>query len=249
MNLKLKLVLLTNVTATSLLALALAAGCAGSPTAPAKTADTEEVVEDSEADADAEDEDDEADEAVEETSSFKGRKLRVGDYFVHRFTGTFNKRPVVLTEKVIAQEDGAFVVDFQLEEAGKVSSLRVRYDAENPTRLLSVHEVDGDEEKASSLAAFETLLARTVFSPDENLEQLDEEETTCLVGEDELDCKKIRYKVMVGDKEGVLEVISSPAVAGRDIGGEVKTEDGTLLYRAQLVATGNDVEGKALSQR
>lgn len=167
-------------------------------------------------------------------------ELQVGDYFVQRFSGSFSKTPMVLTERVIAREKGAFVIDFRLEQGKQASSLRLRVDAKDPRRILRVTEVKGDDESPSSLAVYEALMARTMFSPDENEEKLTTERTTCLIGEREVECERTNYRVRIGDKEATLTVVTSKAANGRDLGGEVMTADGKLLYRAQMIETGSE---------
>ncbi len=175
--------------------------------------------------------------------------MQVGDYFVQRFSGSFSKQAMLLTERVIAREPGAFVIDFRLEQGKQASSLRLRVDAKDPRRILRVSEVKGDQESPSSLAVYEALMARTMFSPDENEEQLATERTTCLIGEREVDCERTSYRVRVGEKEATLTVVTSQAAHGRDLGGELMTADGKLLYRAQMIETGTERGGSGVAAR
>jgi hypothetical protein len=58
---------------------------------------------------------------------------------------------------------------------------------------------------------------------------------TCLVGADELDCETKTYKVWIGEDAATLSVVHSPRFADRDVSGEITTEDGKLVYRAELI--------------
>ena len=177
------------------------------------------------------------DETVVSVTERPARK--VGDFFVHRFSGKFNAKPVTLTEQVVGVEGDLLVVDFVLEEGDKMTALRARMRPDSNNDVVSIARIGGDKESPASMADYEALMAKTVFAPDENESKIDSETTTCLVGEKELPCEKTTYRVRVGDKTGVLSIMTSTEVPGRDIGGEVTGEDGSVLYRAELVEMGN----------
>jgi hypothetical protein len=159
---------------------------------------------------------------------------RVGDFFVHRFSGSFSSEPLTLTEEVKSQQNGAWVVDFSLTQDAKVERLRVRFDVATgePT---SVARLDGSNETPAKLQDYEVLMARTVFTADVNDGLVSSNAQTCLVGEDALDCDAKTYKVWVGEAPATLAVMHSAAFADRDVSGEITTDDGKLIYRAELV--------------
>ena len=161
-----------------------------------------------------------------------------GDYFVHRFTGSFRQGPLTLIERVVAERDGKLIVDYTLEDGATDKTLRVTLDSKTD-EPLAVVELTEDGELEAPLAAYEAMLAQTVFSPDVNEALLEETERTCLVGPKELDCEIKQYRVFVGDQEAKLTVTQSAAMPGRDLGGEVTAVDGSVIYRAELVEAGN----------
>src|SRR5882757_2464760 len=55
---------------------------------------------------------------------------KVGDFYVHRFSGSYEKSPLTLTEEIVAQEEGLWVIDYTLEQPSSTTRLRVRL---NPT--------------------------------------------------------------------------------------------------------------------
>lgn len=214
----------------------LIAACGGATPAPeAPSTDAAGAAEEATPEAPSEDEAP----AVEGEPSAEAM-MQVGDFYVQRFTGSFTKEPMTLTERVIGREKHAFVVDFRLEQGKHVSTLRLRVDAKNPRRILQVSELKGDQESPATLAAYEALMARTMFAPDENEEQLASEKTTCMLGDDSVDCERTEYRVRIGEKAAKLSVTTSKSAGGRDLGGEVMTEDGKLVYRAQLIEMGHD---------
>jgi hypothetical protein len=158
----------------------------------------------------------------------------VGDLFVHRFSGTFSGEPLTLTEEVAAREETAWVVDFSLTQSAKVDRLRVRFDIRSGQAISAAH-FDGGRETAAKLGDYEALLARTVYAADINDGLVSANGQTCLVGADELDCETKTYKVWVGDVAATLSVVHSSTFADRDVSGEIITDDGKLLYRAELI--------------
>ena len=158
----------------------------------------------------------------------------VGDLFVHRFSGSFADDAITLTEEVAAREDSAWVVDFSLTQSEKVERLRVRFDVVSG-EAVSAARFDGKSETPVELGDYEALLARTVYAADVNDGLVSSNDQTCLVGADELDCETKTYKVWVGDRAATLSVVHSNTFADRDVSGEITTDDGKLIYRAELV--------------
>ena len=158
----------------------------------------------------------------------------VGDLFVHRFSGSFAGEPLTLTEEVAAREDTAWVVDFSLTQGEKVDRLRVRFDIRSG-QAISAAYFDGGRETPAKLGDYEALLARTVYAADVNDGLVSANGQTCLVGADELECETKTYKVWVGDAAATLSVVHSSTFADRDVSGELITNDGKLVYRAELI--------------
>ncbi len=159
---------------------------------------------------------------------------RVGDLFVHRFSGSFTQEPLTLVEQVTAREDAAWVVDFALTQNEKVERLRVRFDRRSG-QAVSAARLQGTREVPSKLSDYEALLARTVYAADVNDGLVSSNAQTCLVGSDELECETKTYKVWVGERAATLSVVHSSSFADRDLLGEITTDDGKVVYRAELL--------------
>lgn len=166
--------------------------------------------------------------------SVSAPERHVGDLFVHRFSGSFATEPLTLTEEVARREDTAWVVDFSLTQNEKVERLRVRFDVESGQAVSAAHFEAGRETPAS-LGDYEAMLARTIYAADVNDGLVSQNDQTCLVGADELDCETKTYKVWVGDAPATLSVVHSKTFVDRDVSGEIITADGKLIYRAELV--------------
>ncbi len=158
---------------------------------------------------------------------------QVGDFFVHRFSGSFAEQPLTLTEQVQAREGDAWVVDFSLTQGEQVERLRVRFDANG--RAVSAAKLAGSRETKASLAEYDALLARTVYAADVNDGLVSSTTQTCLVGEAALDCETKTYKVWVGERAATLSVVHSETFPDRDVSGELTEDGGKLLYRAELI--------------
>ncbi len=174
--------------------------------------------------------------------------LKVGDYFVQRFSGSFSKQPMTLTERVVAEMGSLIVIDYQLDAGKRSEHLRVARDL-NTGSVARVIRIDGDKAIPSDITAYNTMMDRTVFAADDNLATLGKKAETCLIGTKELDCEKTRYKVLVGDKPATLSVVTSKAVPDRAVAGELSTADGKLLYRAEIIDMGHGTPGHAVAEK
>jgi hypothetical protein len=161
----------------------------------------------------------------------------VGDFVVHVISGTFRKQPALLTERVLAQDGDAWVIEYKLEDADGAHMIRVWNDANGEIARVSL-VVDGDEQPGT-LADYEAFMASASLVPDENVGFTASTKGTCMVGPSELDCETKSYRVMLGDQEASLGITGSHAVPGVDLAGEITAADGTVIYRSVLVEHGN----------
>jgi hypothetical protein len=162
---------------------------------------------------------------------------KVGNFYVHRFSGSYEKSPLTLTEEVVAQEEGLWLVDYTFEQPAGTTKLRVRIDPKTDS-VVWASKLEGTNEIKVPLATYEKLMDRTSFTADANDGMLASEHGTCLVGPSELDCETKSYKVWVGDKQATLNVSHSDSVPDRDVSGDITASDGTLIYRSELVEMG-----------
>jgi hypothetical protein len=158
----------------------------------------------------------------------------LGDLFVHRFSGSFATDPLTLSEEVTGRDDKAWIVDFSLTQNEAVERLRVRFDIRTG-QAVSVARLSGTRQTPAKLSDYEALMARTVYAADVNDGLVATNGQTCLVGTDEHTCETKTYKVWVGDRPATLSVVHSSRLADRDVSGELTTDDGRLVYRAELI--------------
>jgi len=163
---------------------------------------------------------------------------KVGDFQVHRFSGSYQKSPLTLTEEVVANENGLWVIDYTFEEQSGTTKLRVRFDPHTDS-VARVSKLDGSHELSVPVATYEKLIERTSFAADSNDGMVGSKHGTCLVGPSELDCETKSYRVSVGDKVAILNVSQSGSVPGGDVAGDIVASDGAVIYRSELIEMGN----------
>jgi hypothetical protein len=166
---------------------------------------------------------------------------RVGDFSVHMISGNFRKNPALLTERVTAEEYGAWVIEYRLEDTDGATTLRVWIDQDSDQVKRVSRLVDGVE-KPATVADYDALMASATVVPDTNDGLVANSSGTCTLGPTELDCETKSYKVWLGDREANLGVTQSTAVPGTDIAGEITAADGSVIYRSELIERGNESE-------
>jgi hypothetical protein len=172
--------------------------------------------------------------AGEKASAFR----QVGYFHVYQYSGSFSKEPLTLTEQVVGKDGDALIVDFVLEQGSKMNALRVRMRADGD--VLSVRRITDDGDVVASRADYDAMMKKTEFIPDSNDQKVSSDHTSCLIGDEQIDCDMTTYLVTMGGKQAKLTITKSPRVPGRDVGGDVVAEDGKVLYSARLIERGNE---------
>lgn len=209
----------------SLLAIGLGTACA-SPTRTIKAPDGTEAIE--VAAPQAPELEGESGGGAQSASSRK-----VGDLWVHRFSGNYRGSPVLLREEVIRDEAGLLTVHYRLEEGDAITELEVAMTKESE-RVISVTRINDGVETPGTKSDLESLMQKTTFIPDQNEGRVAQKYQTCLIGDEALDCEVSEYKVLVGQEEALLSVARN-GLLKRDIGGEITAVDGTVIYHAELI--------------
>ena len=183
-----------------------------------------------------------------EAAAAKLRERRVGDLYVHRYSGTYRAAPVTLTEEVVDRQDQLLVIEYTLEESGHESKLRVNLDTRTQ-EVVGVWQLAGDQAVPAEVGDLEALLAKTTYTPDYNEGKVARKDATCLIVGKEHDCTTTRYHVYIGDEPATLEVTTSDAVPGRDVAGSIQDGDGVVLYEAELLQMRRGAPEPAVASR
>jgi hypothetical protein len=227
------------LTAASILALVSACGVMAKPAAHSTAASAPSGRERSHpAKSVATSDDDAKDTDHAEGTSASSAFRQVGDYHVYQYTGSFAKQPLTLTEQVVGKDGDALLVDFVLEEGEKMTALRVRMHDDG--EVLAVRRITDDGDVPATMADYEAMMKRTELLPDTNDQMVATDHTSCLIGDEQVDCDMTTYMVTLSGKHAKLMITKSSRVPGRDIGGDIVADDGKVLYSARLIERGNE---------
>ena len=165
-----------------------------------------------------------------------------GDFFVHLISGNFRKQPALFTERVVAREGDAWIIEYKLEDNDGARTLRAWTDPNGEVTRVSLMGDLG--EMPGTLADYDALMASASLTPDENEGLTASTKGTCTVGPSELDCETKSYRVRLGETAANLGITGSKAVPGLDLAGEITSADGTVIYRSVLIERGNEANAK-----
>lgn len=168
---------------------------------------------------------------------------KVGDFTVHRFSGSYQKAPLTLTEEVVAREGGLWVIDYTFEEQSGRTAFRVRFDPRTDS-VRRVSKLEGARETSVPLATYEKMIEKASFAADSNDGLIASSRGTCLVGPSELACETKTYSVWVADRPATLNVSRSTGVVSGEVAGDITAHDGTVIYRSELLEMGNAASPK-----
>lgn len=165
-----------------------------------------------------------------------------GDYLVREIT-TANKT-LVLTERVLSKDGAVAVLEVSFKEGNKADTYRVRVEETAAgEQTTDVTKVVAGAEHAFGVPAYEALLQKTVPAVQSNDGMLDAEPIVVDVRGKSFAATRTEYKVMIGGKPATMSVIENKALG--DMGGQIATADGKVLYRARIIEIGTAPVGTA----
>jgi len=174
---------------------------------------------------------------------------RPGDFIVFRFSGSYRKAPITMTERVVARGDDKLTVDVDITGDQHHEQLRLRLDdsATQHGKLISVARRNAGALEPFGVARYGKLMEDITLSADSNEGLIEYAEVTVDAGGHQLPCTRSSYKVHIGNRAAILQTLSSDAFPWGHAGGEIRGLDGSLLYRAELVDMGDAAHGAALA--
>ncbi len=164
-----------------------------------------------------------------------------GDYVVYRFSGGFRKTPVILSQRVVEASDLQLVVDLVLDDGKQKTNVRGIYTHAPgaPHELAKAYRIDATgAAKPMSLAELDALMAQTTLVADDNEGAIGSETVTVSVGGQPIACTQTRYRVLVGKHAATMRTLSNGSFPWGDVGGDIVSDDGRVLYRAEIVDVG-----------
>ena len=229
----------------------LATGCARANLAPTAATPASEPAAKKPTKAEAEAEKAAPEAAASEAAEVTGAR-KAGDFIVYRFSGSFRKAPLTLTQRVIERRGALLTVDILAEVGETKRQLRVKFDESSAAKndVVEVSVIENGTETPAGLDAYEALLAETSLAADENEAMLGSEDAMLDIGGAPLPVRKTSYRVRVGKKQATLRTVESEGFAWGDLGGEITAGNGKVLYRAEVVELGHSdpAKGTATAQ-
>lgn len=189
--------------------------------------------------------DDKAADAVKDAAPEESAR-KPGDFVIYKFSGSFRKAPLTIAERVIDKQGSILTVDVTAESGDDKRELRVRLNdaAGAKNEVVSVARLEGGVEKPASPDAYDKLMAEAMLAADQNEAFLGAEDVVIDVNGKPTPCHKSSYRVRVGKKVATLRTLSSDGFAWGDVGGEITTASGKVLFRAEVVEAGHAEAGK-----
>jgi hypothetical protein len=168
----------------------------------------------------------------------------VGDWVTTELTNA--GRPITIQQRVLSRDGSQSVVEVMIKDGAKAQTFRIRSDTSGAgEQVLDVTKVEGGVEHATTMAAYDAAMQKTVPSVDRNDGMVDVEPVTIDIGGRKVEAVRTTYKVVVKGKPATMSVIHSDAFAWGDLGGDIVTEAGKTLYTTHVVDTGT--AGKAVA--
>jgi len=167
---------------------------------------------------------------------------KVGDYVVYKFSGSYRKTPLLLTQRVVEVKGWTLVVDYVLKDGARRRSVRVTFDKSPNAKheIVAIARLEGTQAIPIAQAELDAMMAETVLAADDNEKTLGTENVTLAVGGKSMECTKTSYRVVIGKKRATMSTLTSKGFSWGDVGGEIRSDDGKVLYRAEVIETGND---------
>ncbi len=192
---------------------------------------------------------DEGGAAASAKSSPETATWAAGDFVVYRFSGTFHKTPVTLTQKVIARQGELFTLEVAYDDGVTKETIRAKMKGESPARseVLSVSRLVRGAEKAAEVGLYDAIFARVALVTDQNEATLANESLKVdVAGSGKLACERATYRVKVGKDTATMRTLGSPAFVWGDVAADITTANGKLIYKAEVVDSGHEAAKPAV---
>ena len=162
---------------------------------------------------------------------------KVGDWIATSFVA--NGKPITVRQRVLSRDGAMSIVEVAIVDGKKTQTFRLRSESTRAgEQVLGVTKVVDGVEHASTAAAYEAALQKTVPNVERNDGTLDVEPVTLEVAGRKIDAVRTTYKVVASGKPATMSVVHSDAFAWGDLGGDIVTDSGKTLYSTKVVDMG-----------
>lgn len=163
-----------------------------------------------------------------------------GDYAVYRLTGSYRPEGVTITQRVRSRQHGLLVLDMSIEDAQGTEQLRLRIDdGARRGEVLSVGRLREGKLEPYGVVAYEARMTDLVPAAEVNEGEIARTGEIVTVGTSPVFCVRTDYRVRMGTQRGTMSTLGVSGFPGENLGGKIVTDDGSVIYHAQLVELGN----------
>ncbi len=166
-----------------------------------------------------------------------------GDYVAYRLTGEALARPATMTMRLVAWRPDTQTLDLTIDEIGATDRFRLVIDGGGSARAAIRHvaRIDGQRLLTVPVALLEERLHELMPVADENEGVVGSTGVIVDVNGWSIGCVRTDYRVRVGAHRGVMTLLAAEGFPFRHVGGKIASDDGRLLYKAEIVDAGNVV--------
>jgi len=169
------------------------------------------------------------------TQSTDARKA--GDWISTEFVAS--GKPITVRQRVLSRDGAASIVEVAITDRGRTQTFRLSTDNTRAgEQVLGVTRVEDGVEHATTQAAYDAALQKTVPNVERNDGIVDAEPVTVDVNGRKIEAVRTTYKVIVAGKPATMSVVHSDAFAWGDLGGDVVSAAGKTLYSTRVVDMG-----------
>lgn len=156
---------------------------------------------------------------------------------------TISGKPMTVQQRVLSRDGAERIIEVAIKDGHKTQTFRLRTETtRGGEQVLDVTRVEGGTEHATTLAAYDAAMQKTVPNVDRNDGMLDTEPVAMDLGGRKVTAMRTTYKVVVAGKPATMSVIHSDGFAWGDLGGDIVAEGGKMLYTTRVVDTGNSTK-------
>jgi len=172
--------------------------------------------------------------AAEQTSS--GAALRQpGEFATYRFSGSYRSTPVTVSYRVVERDRATITLDVSSTTEGQSQRFRLKM-TDDP----SGSRFDGVTSQPVDPSEYVALMQQTIAPIEHNEADLERQDHELAVGARTVACTRATYRVLADGRTATMTIFESPSFAWGDLGGEITTADGGVLYKAEIVDVGTD---------
>lgn len=172
--------------------------------------------------------------------SISGKRV-VGDYITYRFTGRYRSQPLTISHRLVERSDKVLVFRTDYLDGQQTLQLRVHLSNKDGARgeVLRVDRVSNEVLRPFGVTAYQQLMAQTMLVADSNEGILGSTGAMLKLGKHETTATRTSYRVIVDTQHATLHTFTLADFAWGDAGGEILSENGQVLYRAEVTALGH----------